>query len=187
MRLRYDSGGASALVRCRHSAFSIRILILLSLSAAACESLRPEFRSLPRPAPRLRFIAGNSRITVPCVQFTSSRRARHSLTTGVPSTASSMPIMTPATRTSRTMSHSSASASNRALEQFAKLLGVFEQPFLLDHFQRGDSGAGGDRIAAKCRGVHAGPQRRRDFGLGQSARRRQCRRTRPWPASSHRA
>ena len=66
-------------------------------------------------------------------------------------------------------SHSSASASKRRLEQLAELLGVFEQPFLLDHFERGDAGPGGDRIAAERGRVHAGPQAGAISGLASSA------------------
>src|SRR5439155_3168222 len=43
--------------------------------------------------------AGSRRITVPCVQLTSSRRSMHFCTTGAPSTASSTPIIAPLTRT----------------------------------------------------------------------------------------
>ena len=40
-------------------------------------------------------MAGNSRITVPCVQLISSLRSRHASTTAAPSIDSSMPIIRP--------------------------------------------------------------------------------------------
>ena len=42
-----------------------------------------------------------------------------------------------------------------------------KQIFVLDHFDRGDAGPGGDRVAAERGGVHAGPQAGGDFGRGQ--------------------
>ena len=55
-------------------------------------------------------------------------------------------------------------------EHVADLAGVFQQPLPLDHLDGGDAGAGGDRVAAKRRGVHSGAEAGRDLGGGQHGR-----------------
>ena len=113
-------------------------------------------------------MAGNSRSTVPCVQLMSSLRSMQPCTIGVPSIASSMPIITPSTRTSRTNSHSLLQvASSRCGRSRSSCRACFQQVFVLDHFDGRDAGPGGDRIAAERGRVHAGPQAGGDLGRGQ--------------------
>ena len=48
-------------------------------------------------------------------------------------------------------------------KRLAQLRGPSQQALFFDRFDRGDAGAGGDRIAAKRGRVHAGPQAGRNF------------------------
>ena len=69
-------------------------------------SLPRGYRSLLGPARSSDSSRATAAAPSPCVQLISSRRSRQAFTTGAPSTANSMPIITPSTRTSRITSHS---------------------------------------------------------------------------------
>ncbi len=134
---------------------------------SACGSPRPECRSRRAIGRSVRFIAGNSRSTVFCVQLTSSPRSRQASTTGGTLDRQLDPDH---------QSQNPHFADQFALlgqrrqplaEQIAQLAGVLEQMLLLDHFDGGQPGAGGQRIAAKGGRVHAGAQAGSDFGRGQ--------------------